>query len=76
MSTIGMLIQTLEGYRAIEANPAAYRKEEGGAEALLLQGQQALVVYWQRISSGRSAAVQDLTAYQAVTSYLSGTPEL
>ena len=73
MSTIEMLTQTLDGYIKIQNNPTAYDRQ-GGAEVLMHQGQAALEGYWQKISSSNGAAAQDLTAYQAVTAYLSGKP--
>lgn len=71
MTNIEFLIQVLDGYIKIQNNPTAYQKD-GGAGSLMQQGSAALMAYWQKISARQASSVQDITAYQAVTDYLSG----
>lgn len=71
MTTLDMLTQVLDGYVKIQNNPSAYQKD-GGAEVLMSQGRDALGQFWQKISANSTVDVSDITAYQAVTAYLSG----
>lgn len=71
MTNIEFMIQVLDGYIKIQNNPAAYQKD-GGAASLMQQGHAALTTYWQQVSARQTTSMQDLTAYQAVTDYLSG----
>ena len=75
MTTLTMLIDTLEGYVKIQNNPAAY-KAQGGADALLRQGFLAVEQYSRQLSD-TDAASSDVGSYTALTDYLTGnTPPI
>lgn len=69
MSTLDMLIKAVEGYVAIQDNPAAYGSQTDRT-ALMQRGKDALATQCGKLSQ-QSQNVGDLSAYQALTGYLS-----
>lgn len=70
MTTLKMLTEALHAYIKIQNNPDDYRSQ-GGADLLMRQCYDAVETYYKQISS-ETASGEDLSSYQALTSYLTG----
>lgn len=66
-TTLEMLTRTMEGYIRLQNSPPAPQNEE-----LMRKGQQALQVFWEKISSTTSESLSEMSDYLALTDYLSG----
>lgn len=66
MSTLDMLIQTVEGYIRIQNNQASGQNQT----ALLANGRKALEVNLQKFSAGNGTQASGLSDYAALTDFL------
>jgi hypothetical protein len=74
MSSLDMLIQTVEGYIHIQNNPQTYAASGNPAE-LLSNGRQALEAYRQKLSASAKSQTGSLSAYRALTDYLTSNSQ-
>jgi hypothetical protein len=70
MTTLKMLTEALQAYVKIQNNPDGYQSQ-GGPDSLMRQGYNAVEAYYKQLSS-ETATGEDLSTYQALTSYLTG----
>lgn len=74
MSSLDMLIQTVEGYIDIQNNPDAYMAS-GNPTELLANGRHALEAYRQKLSASAKSQTGSLSAYRALTDYLTSNTQ-
>lgn len=74
MSSLDMLIQTVEAYIHIQNNPQTYAASGNPAE-LLSNGRQALEAHRQKLFAHAKSQTGSLSAYRALTDYLTSNTQ-